>query len=334
MDEVTRQVEQMYAKFPYPSPQGRSRNLKELRNLLKIFSIETGYDLSSKTVLDAGTGTGQRLIDAALAFKQTRFVAVDISEASLSVARKAAAHENLQNVQFAPANLMDDHNHLGTFDIILSMGVIHHLSDPVRGLRNLVRCLADDGIIFLYLYGKDGSQERMRRKRIISLLLNGNAKDFHQGIRLVKNLGFDNFDYGWNLSFDDEESRNSLIVDAYLNINETLFDSDGLIDLMKSSGLHAFTIYGITLNQHGCLFDTRYDPSPRAILETTDVAARLGPSFPRDLYERLSLTDKCRLMDLYFQPNGYTLMGFKSGALRYFSPGSRIAANMLTIAGP
>ena len=332
MDEVTRQVEAMYAKFPYPSPQGRSRHLKELRNLLKIFSVEAGYDLSGKTVLDAGTGTGQRLIEAAAAFRQTHFVAVDISEASLSVARQAAAHESLRNVEFAPANLMDDRNNLGTFDVIVSMGVIHHLSDPARGLRNLVRSLDDNGIIFLYLYGKDGSQERMRRKRIVSLLLNGDGKDFHRGIRLVKDLGFDTFDYGWNLNFDDEESRRSLIVDAYLNINETLFDSDGIIDLMKTSGLHSFMVYGLTLDQRGCLFDTRYDPQPRAILETTDVAGRLGPSFPRDVYERLSLADKYRLMDLYFQPNGYTLLGFKSGALGHFSSGGRIAENVLPIA--
>src|SRR5436190_3145854 len=91
MDELTRQVSEMYGKYPYPSPQAKSLKLKELRNLLSIFSMENGYDMKSKSVLDAGTGTGHRLIEAASVFRDTRFLAVDISETSLRIAREIAA---------------------------------------------------------------------------------------------------------------------------------------------------------------------------------------------------------------------------------------------------
>lgn len=43
------------------------------------------------------------------------------------------------------------------------------------------------------------------------------------------------------------------------------------------------------------------------------------------------MADKYRLIDLFFEPNGYTLMGCKAGALRHFSPDGRIMANMLKI---
>ena len=56
MDELTKQVSEMYAKFTYPSPQAHGHKLKELRNLLTIFSMENRYDLKGKSVLDAGTG--------------------------------------------------------------------------------------------------------------------------------------------------------------------------------------------------------------------------------------------------------------------------------------
>src|SRR5436190_22204650 len=161
MDDITRKVSEMYARYPSPSAQPRGRKLKELANLLKLFCLETGYDLGGKAVLDAGTGTGHRLIEAAAAFKNTRFTAVDISETPLAIARRAAVHEGVENVEFRLANLMEDGQTLGAFDVILSMGVIHHLSDPATGIRNLVRNLADDGSLFLYIYGKHGGRERM-----------------------------------------------------------------------------------------------------------------------------------------------------------------------------
>jgi SAM-dependent methyltransferase len=333
MDDITRKVSEMYARYPYPSPQPRGRKLKELANLLKLFCLETRYRLDGKSVLDAGTGTGHRLIEAAAAFKNTRFTAVDISETPLAIATQTAAHEGVQNVEFHLVNLMESDQTFGTFDVILSMGVIHHLSDPAAGIRNLVRNLTDDGILFLYIYGRHGGRERMRRKRIVSLLLNSNRQDLEQGIGLVKELGFDSFEYGWNLKLDDEESRNALIVDAYLNVNETLFDIDGIFDLMRSSGLHGFLTYGLTLGNSGCLFDARLVKGSGQISMTTDVAAHLKSQAAKDAYEKLTLADQYRLADLFFEPNGYTLMGFKSGALRHFSPESRIAANTLTVAG-
>jgi SAM-dependent methyltransferase len=332
MDDITREVSEMYAKFPYPSPRAAGRKLKELANLLRIFCTETRYSLNGKSVLDAGTGTRHRLFEAAPAFKDTRFTAVDISETPLKIARQTAVHNGVQNVEFYRANLMESDRTFGTFDVILSMGVIHHLSDPASGLRNLVRNLADDGILFLYIYGKHGGRERMRRKRIVSLLLNGNRQDFEKGISLVKELGFDSFEYGWNLNFDDEESRNVLIVDAYLNVNETQFDVDGIFDLMRSSGLHGFMLYGLSLDKIGCLFDTRLTKKAGMPLPATNLTAHLRTSAATECYERLSLADKYRLVDLIFQPNGYTLIGFKAEAERHLLSSSRILANHLTIA--
>jgi hypothetical protein len=41
----------------------------------------------------------------------------------------------------------------------------------------------------------------------------------------------------------------------------------------------------------------------------------------------LSLVDKYRLMDLLFEPNGYTLIGFKKGAYHQFEKATRLVAN-------
>jgi len=43
----------------------------------------------------------------------------------------------------------------------------------------------------------------------------------------------------------------------------------------------------------------------------------------------LSLREKCRLIDLMFQPNGYTVMAFKAGTLSRFPAAGRIRANAI-----
>ena len=329
MNDTTRKVSDMYAKFPYPSSQPRRRRLTELANLLKIFCAETGYDLKGKSVLDAGTGTGHRLIEAAAAFPDTKFTAVDVSETPLAIARKTAANERISNVEFHLVDVMNHENTLGTFDVVLSMGVIHHLSDPAAGIRNLVRNLADDGIFFTYIYGLHGARERMRRTKIVSLLLNG-EQSFERGIELVKDLGFDSFEYGWNLNFDDQESRDALIADAYLNVHETLFDVHGIFELMRPSGLDGFLVYGVSLEKSGALFDTRWPDGNAPALMPTDVSMHL-PEEASEQYEALSLVRKYHLIDLLFQPNGYTLLGFKENARRHFHRSSRIEANALAL---
>ena len=252
-----------------------------------------------------------------------------MSETPLAVARQAAANEGRENVEFRLADLIVEGGGLGVFDVVLSMGVIHHLSDPAVGLRNLTCNLADDGFLFIYIYGRHGGRERMRRKKIVSLLLNG-SHEFSRGITLIKELGFDNFDYGWNLDFDDQESRDALIVDAYLNVNERLFDVDRIFDLMRGSGLDRFLIYGVTLEKNGALFDTRLTKSMG--LMTTDVNARLPSKTAKAAYESLSLLDKYRVFDQLFQPNGYTLMAFREGARRLIPGDGRIEANSLAVA--
>lgn len=319
----------MYAQFPYPSPQGRRRKLRELANLLAIFCRETGYCLEGKSVLDAGTGTGHRLIEAAMIFRQTYFTAVDVSEVPLNIARQAAIDAGAHNVSFRQSNILEHANVLGNFDMVLSMGVVHHLLDPAKGVRNLARNLKDDGIMFLYIYGKHGSTERMRRKRIVSLLLQDKT-DFHEGINLVKDLGFQSSGYGWNIGFDDEESRNGLIVDAYLNVHETLFDVDDIFNLLRSSGLYGFLVYGVACGEQGRLFDTRLAMDARVAFQTTDPTPYLPSQILQARYQQLCLADKYRLIDLLYQPAGYTLMGFKAGAMDSFAA-DRIRSNTLLV---
>jgi SAM-dependent methyltransferase len=330
MDDVTRRVNEMYGRFPYPSPTKGRRKYNELSNLLALFSRECGIDLAGKRILDAGTGTGHRLAEAALMFKQTAFTAVDLSAASLAVAEATVREEGIHNVEFRIHNLLDDDVRIGVFDVVMSMGVLHCLAEPHRGLRNLVKNLTERGIVFLYLYGRFGSAERMRRKQVVATLLRHQV-DFDRGLQMVKDLGFALDEYGWNYENEDDATMNAMIVDAYLNVNDILYDCDDIHELVAQSGLHGYAIYGITTQDSGWLFDTAAGEPQGMLLRMTNAFQFLKTDLLRDAYAKLDIRGRYRLLDLLYQPNGYTVMGFTQRGLEGLPADHRLVRNAIWV---
>ena len=90
MDTASKNVSCMYKKFPYPFPSSKTKNVNELLNLFKIFSLENKFNFDNKNVLDAGTGTGHRIVNVALNYKKTHFLGLDFSKKSIQFAQKLA----------------------------------------------------------------------------------------------------------------------------------------------------------------------------------------------------------------------------------------------------
>lgn len=104
-------------------------------------------DLNGKLVLDAGCGMG-RFMEVALKYGAT-VVGIDLS---LAV---EAAHENLAHhpeAHFVQADLFRLPFRPETFDLIYSLGVLHHTPDPSGALQGLVRLLKPGGRISITLY--------------------------------------------------------------------------------------------------------------------------------------------------------------------------------------
>src|SRR4029450_6388534 len=58
-------LKNQYESFPYPTNTSRNGGYQELVNLVKLLRLDCGYHLQGKRILDAGTGTGFRVCDAA-----------------------------------------------------------------------------------------------------------------------------------------------------------------------------------------------------------------------------------------------------------------------------
>ncbi len=327
-DNITKKVKEMYLKYPYPSPSRETAETNELLNLLRIFEIENKNKFENRRILDAGTG--HRIINVAKYFNKCEFIGVDISNNSLEIANELKKKNNVINIDFVYKNILTDITELGKFNVILCMGVLHHLSNPQQGLQILAKMLEKDGIVFLYLYGRLGGHKRMLNKELISILLGNQKTDYDLGIKLVRDIGFNKFDYGWNLKYKNKEEEDSLIVDSLLHVNESLYDSIEIDNLFKKSGLFGYAMYGITVGTNGLLFDVGTKSTEKLLIPQTNVSQKLNSDLAIEKYETKDIREKYRILDLLYEPNGYTIVGFTEEGYKKLSS-DRIKRNFVKV---
>ena len=122
----------------------------------RVFRAKTGLSpemVRGKLVLDAGCGMG-RFADVVSRWGG-QVVAVDISRAVEAAADNLAGRDSVTVCQ---ADLRALPFPDESFDIIYSIGVLHHTPDCEAAFRGLVRYLAPGGIIAIWVYADDGGR--------------------------------------------------------------------------------------------------------------------------------------------------------------------------------
>ena len=170
-DEVSQQVQQQYEENPYPRwvHVGRIVKTTTLQSWLPTLTAEAAAaENTGGDILIAGCGTGQQAIETAQSYPDARVLAVDLSLSSLAYARRKTRELGLANIEYAQADIL----RLGTigrsFDLIESTGVLHHMADPLAGLRVLVKLLRPRGLIHLGLYSEAARQPIVAARRFIA----------------------------------------------------------------------------------------------------------------------------------------------------------------------
>jgi len=183
---LTEDVRQLYEQYPFPHGFEKSRPDFVFTYVMRVHFPPAA--ISGWRVLDAGCGTGHKLIALALSFPKTRFTGIDLSRGSLAVAERLAAEYRVPNVTLRHGDLMTlDLEE--RFDLVQSIGVIHHLEDPLKGLRNLCRVLKDGGLLSLWFYHPFGECDRLIQRELLLTLWRNNWRDMAQGQALMEALG-------------------------------------------------------------------------------------------------------------------------------------------------
>ena len=110
-------------------------------------------------VLIAGCGTGQQPIDTASKFTDADCLAVDLSLASLGYAMRKSIEYKIANVRYMQADILELGKLGCQFDFIESVGVLHHMQEPVKGWKVLTDLLRPNGLMRIGLYSELGRKD-------------------------------------------------------------------------------------------------------------------------------------------------------------------------------
>jgi SAM-dependent methyltransferase/uncharacterized protein YbaR (Trm112 family) len=123
------------------------------RNFSQYMSPLNAAELKGRRVLDAGCGSGRHAYYAAQSGAQVW--AVDLGPA-VEIARRNTLR--CAEVQVVQADLNRLPFERESFDIVYSIGVLHHLPEPEAAFRNLLEYVKPGGSIQVYLYWKPEGQ--------------------------------------------------------------------------------------------------------------------------------------------------------------------------------
>ncbi len=157
-----------YEAYPYPErdprDEGRRLIIGSPSHLREIdhWVFGAGRPASRPLrALIAGGGTGDAAImlaqQMARDLRPGTVTYLDRSEAAMAVARSRAEARGLGNLEWQSGSLLGlPGSGLGPFDYVDCCGVLHHLPDPLAGLRALISVLAPGGGLGLMLYAPHG----------------------------------------------------------------------------------------------------------------------------------------------------------------------------------
>jgi len=111
-------------------------------------------DWAGKVILDVGCGMGRNTFWP-LTYGAKESVSIDVDERSLGSARHTLSQFPNAVVRRMSAYEIDYADH---FDIAYSIGVIHHLAQPQRALREMVKAVRPGGRVLIWVYGLENNR--------------------------------------------------------------------------------------------------------------------------------------------------------------------------------
>jgi SAM-dependent methyltransferase len=187
-------------------------------------------------ILIAGCGTNQA---AVFAFNNpaAKVVAVDISQPSLDHQQYLKDKHGLANLELHRLPI-EELSTLGLdFDLVVSSGVLHHMADPLTGMKALAGCVRPDGVVAVMLYAKYG---RIGVELLESVFRDFGLRQDDASVQTVKDtistLPADHPVQGY-LKLARDLQDDAALVDTFLHGRTRDYTVDQCIDLVTSAGL-------------------------------------------------------------------------------------------------
>ncbi len=159
-DDVSKEVREMYEANPYPrwhkemQRNGRGADI-ELSQIVPTEYQNAAKAIPSKpSILIAGCGTGRHVHQTYQYLTPSRMLAVDLSKASLAYAQRSAQENKFKHVEFKQGDILELDALDEQFDVVESVGVLHHMADPLAGWKQVTNRLKPGGFMKIALYSE------------------------------------------------------------------------------------------------------------------------------------------------------------------------------------
>ncbi len=290
-DSTSKEVKNQYELNPYPRWRYNSYVKENKLNFISVINSEispntiktNSVQLTNKkiNILIAGCGTGIQIIEASR-YSNCEITAIDLSNSSISYAKRKVGEYGLRNINFIEMDLLELSSLNKRFDLIECSGVLHHMNDPTKGLSNLFDVLEPKGFLKLGLYSKYAREEILKARKLIK------EKDIKPNVDGIRNFRNDilngeikqlNEITNWSDFYSTSMCR-----DLCFHSHENCYSLIEIKNLLKVSNLE---FLGFTLSKD---IRDKYqinnkDKDSLKNLELWDKFEKLNPNSFREMYQ-------------------------------------------------
>ena len=240
-ESVSIKVRKQYEEHPYPRWRYTNKNLSSnflfvLNNEIRPNKIEIdNIDFNNPNILIAGCGTGKHIISAQT-YLNANILGVDLSLSSLAYAKRKTVELGLKNIEFLHTDILQLKNLKKKFDIIECVGTLHHMKDPLKGLKVLIDILEPHGFLKLGLYSKLARQHLIKIKELIK---KRKIKNSTEDIRNFRKLIFKEKDNQLfqKVFYNNDFYSTSMARDLIFHVQEHCFTIPEISNILKKLNL-------------------------------------------------------------------------------------------------
>ena len=135
----------------YPDNDGYYASVTMLADILAPFAVPDEF--RGAQVAEIGSGSG-RIVNMLLDAGAAHVVALEPSAAIEALRGNTADRAARVTCVQAPGELLP----LGNFDVVLSIGVLHHIAEPAPVVRRAHDALKPGGRFIVWIYGREGNR--------------------------------------------------------------------------------------------------------------------------------------------------------------------------------
>jgi len=217
---------------------------KQIKNWIHPLTPE---DFKAKDILDAACGMGRNSYWA-LQWGAKSVKAFDFDERSVQ-----AAKDNLQDFPNASVEYLDINKIAweNQFDLAFSIGVIHHLNNPILAIQNLYRAVRPGGKLLIWVYSFEGNEWIVKYVNPIRINLTSRLP-----LPLVHFISYfasiplwlytrtckKRTDYFGQLSNFSLPHINSIVFDQLIPSVANYWSENDLKELLKSAGITKYSL--------------------------------------------------------------------------------------------